>query len=499
MTVFVARRLPAYPAVLSSGAFAPLEEDRRRVERLGRIRYDRLGRPCLAYRGRLVPVIAGGSLGALLPARIAESAGTVHYVGGSGASDANAGTNPAAPWETVQHAVDTLTSGQIARVRSGTYTGIKIYHKTNASTITIEADAGATPILRGNGSGSSQCLDIWDSQNWRLRNIEIDGTLSQTCVSVVGNSGDANGYCQNIELYGVDAHDAQQPSNPSGIYIAGDMPTGIQLLNGRSWRNGRRQTLPSSISAGATSIPLNGVTNFPSSGTIWFPDKTTATYSGVSGNSLTGVSGVASGWPAGTILFFHGNTSTGGATLDHGAYYHDAQGLASPDVLMANYLVHDNCAFGMQLYPNAKNVWVVNTDSSYNFNQAGFTFAQTGADGTTGCKFANDVAYMNDPAGHNNSGGFCWQFMAGGATPSNEARYCTSYLNKGSTSSADNIDAAVSGVTVTGNQIAEPTYSTVAAKAPRSADDFRPQGGSPLLGFADPDYCPTFDYAGAAR
>jgi len=49
-----------------------------------------------------------------------SQAAAVYYVSPSG-SDANAGTNPSAPWKTVGKAVTNLVAGQTAYLRAGTY------------------------------------------------------------------------------------------------------------------------------------------------------------------------------------------------------------------------------------------------------------------------------------------------------------------------------------------------------------------------------------------
>jgi hypothetical protein len=59
------------------------------------------------------------NLGSALPAALPPSSGATFYVSTAG-SDSNPGTL-AAPWRTIQHALDTLQSGQTAFVRAGTY------------------------------------------------------------------------------------------------------------------------------------------------------------------------------------------------------------------------------------------------------------------------------------------------------------------------------------------------------------------------------------------
>src|SRR5262245_39506455 len=92
------------------------------------------------------------ALGSSLPARIAESTGTVYYVGGAGAADSNAGTDPAAPWATIGKAITAMAGNGIAKVRAGTYTENNAITSGNTSTTvkTIMAQSGrGSVIIRG--------------------------------------------------------------------------------------------------------------------------------------------------------------------------------------------------------------------------------------------------------------------------------------------------------------------------------------------------------------
>ena len=83
---------------------------------------------------------------------------TTYYVApsSSGGSDSNAGTSLAAPFETLAHAIDQLTAGDILYVREGTY----------RETITIDE----------NGS-SGNLITI---QNYNNEVVTIDGTVDVT-------------------------------------------------------------------------------------------------------------------------------------------------------------------------------------------------------------------------------------------------------------------------------------------------------------------------------
>jgi hypothetical protein len=90
---------------------------------------------------------ASGSAGSALPARLAQSTGTVFYVAPNG-SNTNPGTLDA-PWQTIQKALNTLQPGQKAYVRGGTYREALSMGRagTAAAPITIEAYPGEQPII----------------------------------------------------------------------------------------------------------------------------------------------------------------------------------------------------------------------------------------------------------------------------------------------------------------------------------------------------------------
>jgi hypothetical protein len=90
---------------------------------------------------------AAGGIGSALPARLPESTGAVFYVA-PGGSNANPGTL-AAPWQTIQKALNTLQPGQKAYVRAGTYLEALSMSRagTAAAPITIEAYPGERPVI----------------------------------------------------------------------------------------------------------------------------------------------------------------------------------------------------------------------------------------------------------------------------------------------------------------------------------------------------------------
>ena len=83
---------------------------------------------------------------------------TTYYVApsASGGSNSNAGTSLAAPFETLAHAIDQLTAGDILYIREGTY----------RETITIDEDGSSGNLIT--------------IQNYNNEVVTIDGTVDVT-------------------------------------------------------------------------------------------------------------------------------------------------------------------------------------------------------------------------------------------------------------------------------------------------------------------------------
>jgi hypothetical protein len=130
------------------------------------------------------PPIGGG--GAALPPPLPPSTGQTYYVATTG-SDSNPGTS-AAPWRTVQRALNLLQAGQRALVRAGTYTENLDMTRAGTATapITVENYPGERPVVR---SAGSHPLEISSSGAYfRVRGLVFEASP--------GNSGG------NIDIYG---------------------------------------------------------------------------------------------------------------------------------------------------------------------------------------------------------------------------------------------------------------------------------------------------------
>ncbi len=113
----------------------------------------------------------------LTPAALTARA-NIFYVATNG-DDANAGTL-AAPWRTIQHAADSLASGDTVYVRGGVYSErvrVNVSGTKDGGYITFAAYANETPILDGTGlvvkNGWDALVRIQDANYVRVQGFEI--------------------------------------------------------------------------------------------------------------------------------------------------------------------------------------------------------------------------------------------------------------------------------------------------------------------------------------
>jgi hypothetical protein len=156
------------------------------------------------------------------------STGQVFYVA-TGGSDANAGTQ-AAPWRTIQKALNALQPGQRALVRAGTYVESLSMDRagTALNPITVENYPGERPVLRSSGG---HALRVNGSGAWfRFRGFVIE--------NYPGTSGG------NVDLYGSYleiANNEIRGSVDQGIYTDEESDHNY-LINNRIHHNGEGRT-----------------------------------------------------------------------------------------------------------------------------------------------------------------------------------------------------------------------------------------------------------------
>jgi nitrous oxidase accessory protein NosD len=123
-----------------------------------------------------------------------------YYVSTSG-SDANPGTI-AAPWKTLQHAVDTALPGSIIYARAGTYAGF-FFERSN---LTLSGYPGETAVLVGNGV-EQHTIHVIDVSGVNIRSLVIqDNSVKYGTGIHVENASQvtiSDTLFQNIQGFGV--------------------------------------------------------------------------------------------------------------------------------------------------------------------------------------------------------------------------------------------------------------------------------------------------------
>ena len=143
------------------------------------------------------PTPGTSTVGDMLPTRMPASTGQTFYVATTG-SDSNPGTS-ASPWKTVQKALNTLTAGQIAVVRGGTYTANVTASRggTSSAPITIRNYPGEKPVLRA-GTGQSDNMPLHlvsGAQYLRFQGLTFEGATGSSTTNIY-----ADGSSHDIEF-----------------------------------------------------------------------------------------------------------------------------------------------------------------------------------------------------------------------------------------------------------------------------------------------------------
>lgn len=239
---------------------------------------DSIGNTNSSNTGQLVGIRPTPSLTTALPPRLRASEGQAFYVA-PGGSDQGPGTLEE-PWGSIQHALDTLSPGQTAFVRDGTYTQSLVMNRagTAAAPISVLAYPGERPVVHAGGNGSMDyplrvtagaayfrfsgfvvegaplhsTMNVWVSDGQRnppqappthhieISNCEIRGgtgtglfvSPNTRAVQVLGNSvhdnGDGSRQHQGIYFQGQDGLIANNVvyhhTNGFGIQVRGNFP-----------------------------------------------------------------------------------------------------------------------------------------------------------------------------------------------------------------------------------------------------------------------------------
>src|SRR4051812_43422014 len=119
---------------------------------------------------------AGAAAGALVFALAGTASATTYYVATTGNDSANGSST--APWQTLQHAVETIAPGDVILVRSGTYAGCRIRSSgTTSAPKTLSRDIGAAVVVNtpGQQNSHSSLIEVEDGSGSEVTDWIVDG------------------------------------------------------------------------------------------------------------------------------------------------------------------------------------------------------------------------------------------------------------------------------------------------------------------------------------
>ena len=169
----------------------------------------------------LAVALIGGALAAV--AAPATAAGTTHYVDPAG-SDGAPGTK-AAPWKTLQHAVDNVAPADTIVVNPGTYAGMRIEQSGDPrAMITLTAAARGTVVIDrpgpNNVHGSNLEIETWEGDgtvhHWVIRNIEVRDAPN----AGIDVRGTPTNHSHHIIIRNAKVHHNGVATSKTGIFFA---------------------------------------------------------------------------------------------------------------------------------------------------------------------------------------------------------------------------------------------------------------------------------------
>jgi chitodextrinase len=333
--------------------------------------------------------------GSALPARMPASTGTVFYVALTG-SDANPGTL-AAPWRTIQKALNVLLPGQTALVREGTYREALTWRRagTAAAPVTLAAYPGERPVI--DGELVRRPLTItYAGKYLRVRGL----TLVRDCCT---SGGQIDIYGQFIELADNEIRDGLG----KGMYFS-SQSRNVHVIGNHVHHNG-----------------------------------------------------------------------TPGDQQDHGLY------VQGQDHLLANNLIHDHFdGFGIQIYPGASRVFVVNNTITHN--------AQSGIV-AGGSAIAHDITIRNNIIAFNRFYG-----VANRGCPDDldNVQVQNNVIHGNPSGQVQTLGCAATSIIVGDNSAEDPLFVNAGDDTSR---DLRVLAGSPAIDAARPDCAMSIAFGGALR
>ncbi len=161
--------------------------------------------------------------GAVTEMPVSPMNGRMRYVAPDG-SDRNDGSE-AAPWMTIQEAVDNANPGDVIQIAAGTYVGARIEQSGTVNNwITLTAEPGASVLINAPGPNNqhSSNLEIenWNGDGtvayWIIEGLEISNAPNWG-IDVRGNNSN---HSHHFVIRGNSVHDNGTGSGKTGIFTA---------------------------------------------------------------------------------------------------------------------------------------------------------------------------------------------------------------------------------------------------------------------------------------
>jgi hypothetical protein len=333
---------------------------------------DMLGIPNDSSIGQLTAIPSATTSASALPSRLPASQGQTFYVAPEG-SDTNPGTIQA-PWQTIQHAFDTLVPGQRALVREGMYAESLIMHRAGTATapITVRAYPGEHPVVHPGGGGLMDYpLRVTaGAAYFRFSGFIVEGAPLHTTMNVWISDGQHNPPdpppTHHIEISGCEI----RAGVGSGILVSPNTQA-VQLIG--------------------NSVHDNGDGSLQHQG-IYFQGQ-----DGVVANNIV----------------YH---QTNGFGIQVRGNFPDPDTVVETpahDVIVANNTVADNSLSGIMVENSASNVLVINNISAFNGSHGVLGYDNGSGNVLPGNRAHHNLAWGNHSGGFGNQGRAVIDFSGG--------------------------------------------------------------------------------------
>ena len=162
------------------------------------------------------------------------------YSVASNGSDTNDGSS-ASPWETIQHAVDSVAPGDTILIESGTYVGARIEQSGTANNwIKLQAAPGASVLINAPGPNnrheSNLEFETWEGTEtvsyWAVSGLEV-ADAPNWGIDLRGNE---DAHSSNFVIQNNRVHDNGIDSGTSGIFFA--FVDDVLVEDNQSYSNG---------------------------------------------------------------------------------------------------------------------------------------------------------------------------------------------------------------------------------------------------------------------